>query len=209
MALLMKGAMTKNAKRQFAQLYNIWLCTRLFGVLLFVKNSVVSAECHELNKLRNESIWCEINVSSGCPIFVGVVYKSTSAVSEEIDGILSMLRSLSGKHVVVMGDFNYPNIDWNTFDSDAVGGAFIDVILGNFWTQHVLSPTREGNILDLVLSTEEGMIENITVDEHLANSDHNIVCFNLVAETKIDYVNQTRYDYKKVIIANYEIYYKR
>ena len=154
------------------------------GVILYVRDTLVSLECTELNKLQNESVWCDIMTGKGISVLVGVVYKSPSAGHEEVKEILTMLSSLSGKHVIIMGDFNYPKINWNTFESDSAGGLFLEVILDNFWSQHVFSPTREDNVLDLVISSEESMVENISVDEHLGNSDHNIVNFNLVIVTE-------------------------
>ena len=108
-----------------------------------------------------------------------------------------MLPSLSDRHVMIMGDFNYPNINWDTHDADAAGGLLLEVILNNFWTQYVSSATRGNNILDLVISSEETMIHNLSIDEHLANSDHNIVSFRLVIETEIKTNRQGRYDYNK------------
>ena len=155
------------------------------GVLLYVRNSLLSVESNYLNTLQNESVWCEVHGGSNSSVLVGVVYKSPSAEPDEVNNMLSMLRSISGKRVLVMGDFNYPKINWNTFESDSSGEAFLDVILDNFWIQHVTSPTREQNILDLVITSEESMVENLSVDEHLSNSDHNIVNFVLVFETRI------------------------
>ena len=167
------------------------------GVLLYVKNSLVSVDCPELNNSDNESVWCKILDSNKKSTIVGVVYKSTSAQLDEIDGMLSMLKSLSKEQVLVMGDFNYPNINWSSYECDTVGGRFLEVILDNFWTQHVHLPTREGNILDLVISSEEGMVENLTVDEHLANSDHNMVNFCLVLVTQINNSSKKRLDFNK------------
>ena len=41
------------------------------------------------------------------------------------------------------------------------------------------------NILDLVMTTEANMVENIPVIEHFSNSDHNIVAWDLVLTTHI------------------------
>ena len=55
-----------------------------------------------------------------------------------------------------------------------------------FLIQHVLKPTRYDNILDLVLSSEENMVEDLLVLEHLANSDHNIITWKTTCETVIN-----------------------
>jgi hypothetical protein len=45
--------------------------------------------------------------------------------------------------------------------------------MDSFLLQHVQEPTRENNVLDLVLSSTEGVVDNLEVKEHLGNSDHN------------------------------------
>src|SRR5688572_3692996 len=46
------------------------------GVLLYVRNSLLATECHELNKWENESVWCQIIVDKLQKVLVGVVYRS-------------------------------------------------------------------------------------------------------------------------------------
>ena len=40
-------------------------------------------------------------------------------------------------------------------------------------------------ILDLALTSESGMIEEVQVKEHLSASDHNILIWHLKCETKV------------------------
>ena len=47
-------------------------------------------------------------------------------------------------------------------------------------------PFRYGNILDLILSSEENMVEDLFVLEHLANSDHNVITWKTTCETVIN-----------------------
>ncbi|XP_014675988.1 PREDICTED: uncharacterized protein LOC106815965 [Priapulus caudatus] len=51
--------------------------------------------------------------------------------------------------------------------------------------QHVDNPTRGDSILDLVLTTEPPLVENLQVREHLSNSDHSIVTWDLVVEVDV------------------------
>lgn len=69
-----------------------------------------------------------------------------------------------------MGDFNFREINWETTET-TVGEnhlvtVFLEGVKDTFFFQHVSHPTRfrEGNepsIVDLVLTNEENMIENI------------------------------------------------
>ena len=51
------------------------------GVLLYVKNDIVSSECTDINQIRSESVWCTVINKSGNAeeLLVGVCYKSPSA----------------------------------------------------------------------------------------------------------------------------------
>ena len=63
---------------------------------------------------------------------------------------------LSQHECVIMDDFNLPNIDWTLErPTPAPGNKLMQLIADNNLTQHVHETTRQNNILDLVISTEE------------------------------------------------------
>ena len=103
--------------------------------------------------------------------------------------------------VLVVGDFNYPSINWNTLECAAADEPFVDLIQDNFLTQHVHESTRGKNILDLVLSTEKNMVEDLQIIEHLSTGDHNMVEFNIVVAVELNNEKVTRRCYYK---ADYE-----
>ena len=89
-----------------------------------------------------------------------------------------MIRAISiaSKHqAVIKGDFNYPEINWEMLEANSMSQGFLDLTQDCFLIQHVSVPTRNNNILDLVMTTEANMVENTQVIEHFCNSDHNIV----------------------------------
>mgnify|MGYP003454744837 FL=1 len=59
---------------------------------------------------------------------------------------------------------------------------FLDCINGEFLHQHVMNPTRNKNILDLVITSDENIIENISVGEPFHSSDHQIVRFEIILQ---------------------------
>ena len=76
-----------------------------------------------------------------------------------------------------MGDFNYPNINWESFSGPNDVHSFIELVSDKFWNQHVDFAThRNGNVLDLIFA-ESGMITEVTNDSQLGNSDHCIKNF--------------------------------
>ena len=112
-------------------------------------------------------------------LLVGVCYRT---VNKEIfgdstdDQLLELVRELQGKHVMLMGDFSYPDIVWSTHHSQSHHGqSFVDAIDDCFLTQHVNAATRGDSVLDLVFTDEPIMIDNVGVMSCLGNSDHNVL----------------------------------
>ena len=71
-------------------------------------------------------------------------------------------------------------INWNTLEYNTVfEEIFIKIVQDSFLTQHVKEPTGQ---LDLVLTTEPNMIDNLTVKENFSASDHQMVECELIAE---------------------------
>ena len=89
-----------------------------------------------------------------------------------------------------MGDFKHGHIQWKSVES--TGGddqQFLFLIQESFLTQHVLEPTMGENVsdvLDLVLSSQKELVDNVKIHEPLGNSDHNQIHFviNVKSESK-------------------------
>ena len=56
---------------------------------------------------------------------------------------------------------------------------FLFFIQGSFLTQHVLEPTRGWNVLDIVLPSQNELVDNVKIFELLVNSDHNQIHFDI------------------------------
>ena len=111
----------------------------------------------------------------GNVLTIGACYKSPNADDSEVNELMYVIKKASNNMVLIMGDFNFPGINWVTLEADVTGCKVLDLTQDSFLIQHVLKPTRYDNILDLVLSSEENVIEDLFVLEHLENSDHNII----------------------------------
>ena len=64
-----------------------------------------------------------------------------------------------------MGDFNHGHIQWKSLEDQR----FIFLIQDRFLTQHLLEPTRGENILDLFLSSQNELVDNVKIHEPLGN----------------------------------------
>ncbi|XP_052237325.1 uncharacterized protein LOC127848763 [Dreissena polymorpha] len=84
-------------------------------------------------------------------------------------------------------DLNLPNINRDDTSTDRGPGDFsydfVECVRDSFWYQHVHEPTRgrgdaDSSLLDVVFSNEEGMINSVSIENPLGNSDHSVIIFN-------------------------------
>ena len=114
-----------------------------------------------MNTQFQESVWAEIPLNSDDTMLVGVIYRSpgsSEANNEKLNQTITEAVGLNHSHFLLMGDFNYPNIKWDSesTESNTVEDKFIENIRDNFLFQHITMPTRgrlgnKSNILDLIM----------------------------------------------------------
>ena len=93
------------------------------------------------------------------------------------------------ENIVIAGDFNLPNIDWTNITAtteNPIYSHFIKIINDYFLWQVIDFPTRENNILDLILTSIPEKLTNINGSQDILVTDHKLVkfCINLrIAKT--------------------------
>ena len=117
-------------------------------------------------------------------LFVGCIYRSPSAITVSLlCELLHDVCALRPSHLLIVGDFNYNQINWNTYTVNNVGSDiqclvdFLLTISECALYQHINDPThyrtnQMPSILDLVFTNEEGMLTNLSYLPPLGNSDH-------------------------------------
>jgi len=86
----------------------------------------------------------------------------------------------SDKVTFIMGECNLPHIDWSYYHGtdNIIYNSFLKFVNSYNLIQLVDQPTREDNILDLVLLTSDMSISDVDVFPPTGSSDHNVVMFN-------------------------------
>ena len=74
---------------------------------------------------------------------------------------------------------------------------FMDCIEDNFCTQHVTVPTTEHNILDLVISSDHQMVNEVQVLDRFDTSDNNIISVELNFSKMVAVSSKIRLDYNR------------
>ena len=165
--------------------YTIYRCDRASrggGVLLAVKHSLPSIQLSLSSDI--ESVIVEITSSRS--FIVCVVYAPPSADDLYYRHLSDLLSSLPpSKDLLILGDFNFPDIDWELLSGRSrQSSSFCDLIVDFNLSQLVPSPTHNaGNILDLILTNSENLIDDVVVHDRLPyglSSDHFFVTFKIL-----------------------------
>ena len=151
------------------------------GVMLYVKNclNAIVREDFEDNNFQ-ESIWCDIEIG-GEKTLIAVCYRPPDSDKIQDEALYKLLIKAGKEKILIMGDFNYPELKW---DHAVIGDAshpFFKCVNDNFLIQCVENSTRGKNVLDLVFTSEENMVEDLIVGEPFVSSDHQIIRWNFIA----------------------------
>ena len=134
-----------------------------------------------------EILWCELIATKPFSrVLVGVFYRPPSSdidYLKELERSLSLIeRSGNNLSILLLGDFNLPQIVWSTPSPTCPGSlssTFCTTIADYFFHQLVLQPTREQNILDLVFITAPEQVKDLEICQPVGGSDHCSIEFNL------------------------------
>ncbi len=107
---------------------------------------------------------------------IGTVYKPPKQQATDDTALYAEIQAMTqDKQPVIIGDFNCLNIDWTTLSGDQEGNRLLEMLEGAFLTQIVTQPTRENNLLDLVLASDSDLARECQVGEKLSGCDHHII----------------------------------
>ena len=158
------------------------------GVILYFKESILAYEI-KLEREANcdEAVWCNI-VTGNSTLTIGLVYRSPIINEEDNRKLQNAIKEVSKGECIIMGDFNHGHIQWKSPESTrGEDQQFLLLNQDSFLTQHVLEPTRGENVLDLVLSSQNKLVDNVKIHEPLGNSDHNKIHFDIKVKSESTY----------------------
>ena len=158
------------------------------GIIMYIDNCLQSCEL-ELPVKFNECLCVQIKNNSKIILNIVTVYRSPNSTVENdllLIELLTWLNKTFPSSLLIMGDFNFPGINWTTWTAKSSNNSqenkFLSGIRDNLFLQYVQSPTRArgadtANILDLVLANEDFVGEILNLSP-LGKSDHSVLQFN-------------------------------
>lgn len=101
-------------------------------------------------------------------MLVGLIYGSDSGAEINNENLLVLMEEVSTRkyfHKLLMGDSNFPEIDWKLADAKgdnltSLDNRLLEGIQNEFWCQHAQEPTRwrgddRLHVLDLIITNED------------------------------------------------------
>ena len=168
------------------------------GIIMYVKKEINARKMEE-KPLCNQTSSVELK-SGGEEVRIHMVYRSPNSKKANDDGLCTWVKEMRGANILI-GDFNFPDIDWANGVARSKGRDFLEATAEQFMEQYVMEPTHSsGNVLDLVLCNKE-IIKEVTTEGRIGQSDHDIVAFNIMVTGDKDQSQRALPNYGK---ANFE-----
>ena len=157
------------------------------GVTLLIRNDVTFSKVITCVDYKDVEVCCVDLTFNNNNFRIIVYYRPpyyTPAAEQYFDLSLRCLSSLmhnARSQIILMGDFNLPNVDWVHYSAPAnfFYDKFIRFVNECGLLQFVLEPTRRENILDLVMTNVPNLISDLQVQCPFSTSDHNVISFTL------------------------------
>lgn len=173
---------------------NIEKCKR--GVCIYSLTELKAVPVEKLETIHAESVWAEIKLKDNDKLLIGCVYRSPNSNFEshcETRTCIEKAATLKYSHLLVNGDFNYPELTWNPQTSPKSeyhpASLFLENVRDNFLYQHVGNPTharsdQSPTTIDLIITNEEEMLDNLNHTAPLGKSHHDCLVYNYRCYTK-------------------------
>lgn len=192
--------------------YNLYVNSSGRGVAIFIRESFAAFEITQSDS-NLPMVWCSVVLANRETMLLGIVYRSPNTNIVESQKIREAIRCNVGKkhtYVILMGDYNYPEIDWNEQSIRSSGGGdaeeFLSFVQDMFLQQKVDLPThyradQKPNTLDLVFTNGDDLIGKIQHLEPVGKSHHEVllwtaVCHHWKQPTKTIKYRYDRGDYE-------------
>ena len=176
--------------------YNIYRRDRNIhggGVFIAVSNDYISSNV-TIQENNSEIVWAKVDLNSTKSLLLGNFYRPPDAEIETFEGlqksVQQLTKSINNKHVILGGDFNLPDIDWNTKTVNPGGKnkqfseSVLDLMDDYSLEQVVQEPTIGKNILDLCFTNQPSLVNKVNIVSGI--SDHDIVIMDSSIKPKFN-----------------------
>ena len=146
-----------------------------------VRNDLVCTEQAQFHT-NCEIVWVKLEVAGAHPLFICAYYKPKEEDQESLEELrrsVDELKKHSKGNIWILGDFNLPNLTWTdnipSMKPDCASSKtydlFLDLLNDFGFTQMVTLPTRHENVLDLFLTSNPTLVDQVDCRPGLGDHD--------------------------------------
>ena len=147
------------------------------GIIVYVRK-ILYAWREECGTIFNQCGMIGMKMKNNV-LHILAVYRSPNSSKANDDELCSYIEKLNGTYIIC-GDLNFPDIKWSTGSSGAKGRKFLETITDKFLTQHVdMATHNSGNLLDLILSSEDNLVSDVEDCGKIGKSDHVMIKYKV------------------------------
>ena len=166
------------------------------GVCIFYKDSLTLSEIPLEENSFSCSLYCNVKTNSNDTFIIGVVYRSPNSNEVDNNKLIEQINYVCTKScvnrdkLVLLGDFNFPEIDWTREDTTIRDennkcNVFLSCVHENYLTQFIKQDThargeQTPTLIDLVLSNYPDFIFDIKFSNPFGNSHHSAISASLL-----------------------------
>ena len=150
-------------------------------------NNYCESQMLEIKELEILLINCYRPPGAPLQLFEETLAKCQETINKVDENVQNKIKT-----ILALGDFNFPFIQWpsskiynreqepeHMASEKRQGKMLLEWADSNFMEQHIKTPTRKGNILDLVFTNSPNLITDYSTIVNQNFSDHNTLKINL------------------------------
>ena len=172
------------------------------GVMIYIHNSITYNGV-QFNSSFEEYVFIEVKLKDQVCL-VGVIYRTNSMNNtEDLCNLFYEINMKKYNEIIIMGDFNYKNINWTSWmSSGSKENTFLNCLRDCYFEQHTQEETRcrgrdTPSLLDLIITSYDSSMSNFIYDAPLGKSDHCVLIFTYSCNLQKDSFTKKRYCYSK------------
>ena len=168
------------------------------GVALFIRENIDYVHLKEYDEIFSPSIVCKIKAPNEPDeqIIFMLCYRSPNSDDKVNESLNTLITNVNNKYtknkVIITGDFNFPEINWEKEVCDKNeshrASKFLSCVHKNYLNQVVRSPThyrgtQNPTLIDLILSNDDDPIQNLYFHPPFGSSHHLVLTFTINTPT--------------------------
>ena len=175
------------------------------GSCIYVQNDLPAYAVQPPNAVE-DSAWVVITTREGTKRLYGCIYRSPNSDYSNNLKLIENIRWAKNQYVeiILVGDFNLPNINWDTLTCDeAYGESFLEILDDCGYEQLIDECTRyrhgqNPSLLDLIICSHPDALENVKVAEAFGKSDHCRIQFDVKNSCEPSSEGTYKYNFHKM-----------